>query len=154
MQRPLIDVIQRSCGKVDPAGFLFIADDVLLNLGKLTREVKCNVIWRADPGLCQDVGNGKKYRGVIRRLLLEARTFFEFSEEGFREQLARNLGSPSMCCMGQQPDFLYIPGGMTKAWTKIAQQMTEFGLTFPFTFNTAIYGIAPKEDMFFCKRIT
>lgn len=150
MQRALIDAIQKSRGNANPAGFLFMTDDVLLNLGQLTHAVNtsgCGVIWRSDNELCEDILARGKHRRMIGLFLSEARSFFEVSEEGFKEQLARNLGSESTYCMAIQNDFLYIPSEMAKAWAKVAQQMTDSGLVFTFAYYTAIYGIAPMKDM-------
>ena len=150
MQRSLIDATQRSRGSVDPAGFLFIADDVLLNLGQLTRAANasgCDVFWRPAVKLCEDVESDEKHEHVFGRFLLEAREFFQLSSERFKEQLARNMGSPSIYCMGMQNDFMYVPSKMATAWADVAQQMTDSGLVFTFAFNTAIYGIAGMEDM-------
>lgn len=150
MQRSLIDAIQKSRGIANPAGFLFITDDVLLNLGQLTRAVNtsgCEVIWRSPNERCEDILASGKHRRMLGFFLSEARSFFKVSEEGFKKQLARNLGSESTYCMGIQNDFLYIPSGMAKAWAKVAQQMTDSGLVFTFAYYTAIYGIAPVEDM-------
>lgn len=150
MQRSLIDAIERRREGVDPAGFLFIADDVLLNLGQLTRAVRtsgCDVIWRSDHNICEDVKIEGKHDRVFDRFLSEAREFSQLSDETFNDQLARNLGTSSTYCMGSQNDFIYIPTKMATAWTKVAKQMTDVGLVFTYTFNTAIYGIAPIEDM-------
>ena len=150
MQRSLIDAIQRSRGSADPAGFLFIADDVLLNLGQLTRAANasgCDVFWRSAVGICEDVGSDEKHDRVFDRFLLEAREFFQLSSERFKEQLARNMGSSSIYCMGMQNDFLYVPSKMATAWADVAQQMTDSGLVFTFALNTAMYGIAGMEDM-------
>lgn len=150
MQRSLIDAIERPRGGADPAGFLFITDDVLLNLGRLTRAVRasgCEVIWRSASEVCQDVNSKIKHAEIFYGLLSKARQFSLLSDEVFNEQITRNLGSPSTYCLGYQNDFLYIPSGMATEWTKVARQMTELGLVFTFTFSTAIYGIASTEDM-------
>ena len=150
MQRSLIDAIQRSRGSADPAGFLFIVDDVLLNLGQLTRAANasgCDVFWRSAIGICEDVESDKKHDRVFDRFLLETREFFQLSSERFKKQLVRNMGSPSIYCMGMQNDFLYVPSKMATAWADVAQQMTDSGLVFTFALSTAIYGIAGMEDM-------
>lgn len=71
----------------------------------------------------------------------------QVSDESFREQLARNLGSPATYCMGMQNDLLYMPMKFAEDWARVATQMTELGLPFTFPFYTAIYGIAPVEEM-------
>lgn len=150
MQRSLIDAMERPRGGADAAGFLFITDDVLLNLGRLTRAVRvsgCEVIWRSTSEICQDVNSKIKHAEIFYGLLSKARQFSLLADEGFKEQITRNLGSPSTYCLGYQNDFIYIPISMATAWTKVARQMTELGLVFTFTFSTAIYGIAPMEDM-------
>ena len=126
-----------------------MTDDVLLNLGQLTRAVHvsgCDVIWRSARIGCQDVRR-KKHIHMVLRFLSEARAFSKLSETGFNEQLAQNLGSPATFCVGVQNDFLYVPIGLAAEWARIAQQMTDAGLIFTFAFNTAIYGIARMEDM-------
>lgn len=150
MQRSLINATSRHREGSSAAGFLFITDDVLLNLGQLTRAANvsgCAMIWRSDIATCADVGIEGSEHLVFLRFLREARHFYKVSEEGFRSLLARNLGTPSTYCMGTQNDFIYIPSSMAEEWTKVAYQMTECGLPFTFSFFSAIFGISRIEDM-------
>lgn len=71
----------------------------------------------------------------------------QVSDEGFRAQLKRNLGSPSKYCMGVQNDFMYMPSMFAREWARVAQQMTDVGLVFTFAFYTAIFGITSMENM-------
>lgn len=51
-----------------------------------------------------------------------------------------------MECMGTQNDFIYMPTVFAQEWTRVAQQMTDFGLAFTYTFYTAIFGITSLEN--------
>lgn len=151
MQKSFIDAVSRPReDDGDPAGFLFITDDVLLNLGQLTQAANvsgCDVIWRAAVRACDDVIAREPKDNVLRHFLQEFRNFYHVSDEQFRAQLTRNMGGPSMYCKGCQPDFLYMPASMAARWATVAQQMTDKGLLFPFAMFTALFGIAPMEDM-------
>lgn len=71
----------------------------------------------------------------------------QLSDDKFRAQLARNLGSPSIYCMGSQNDFLYMPAVYAKEWARVSGQMTDVGLEFTFPVFASLFGIAPLEDM-------
>lgn len=150
MQRSLIDAMSRHREGARAAGFLFITDDVLLNLGQLTRAANassCEVIWRSEIDMCNDVRARGSKQHVFSRLLAQSRHFYNVSDEGFRSLLTRNVGSSSTYCMGTQNDFIYIPSSISGEWARVALQMTESGLPFTFAFYTAIFGIANIEDM-------
>lgn len=150
MQRSLIDAVTTPREVVDHAGYLFVTDDVLLNIGQLSRaahESGCDVIWRSATKLCEDVNSDQPKHRVFDRFSSEARDFFEQSDERFRARLSMNMGSPSMYCTGIQNDFLYMPASMAAEWARVAQQMTDAGLVFTFAFHTASFGIARMEDM-------
>lgn len=150
MQRSFIHaaMVPREVGGHD--GYLFMTDDVLLNIGQLSRAVNesgCDVIWRSATERCENVLHGDKTTSVMKRFQMEAREFYKTSDQQFRTQLAQNMGSPSTYCMGTQNDFLYMPKSMSADWARVAQQMTDAGLVFTFAFYTAIFGIAPMQDM-------
>lgn len=133
-----------------PSGFLFMTDDLLLNVGRLShaaREFGCDVIWRSALALCEDVETEEQKDRVLKRFLTEARQFYEVSDAGFRAQIASNLGTASTYCMGSQNDFLYMPSVFAADWVKVVQQMTDVGLIFTYAFYTAIFGIVPLSDM-------
>lgn len=150
MQRSFIDAVTVPREVVDHAGYLFMTDDVLLNIGQLTRAVNesgCDVIWRSDTELCEDIQSDKEKHRLFDRFSSEAKKFFKQSDERFQARLTINMGSPSTYCMGTQNDFLYMPTAMAADWARVAQQMTDAGLVFTFAFYTAIFGIARMEDM-------
>lgn len=138
-------------------GYVFMTDDVLLNMGQLSRAAKeygCDVIWRSATTLCEEVLHESQDDldkhdnvGVMKRFRNEAYDFFKQSDEQFRAQPTENMGSPSKYCMGTQNDFLYMPTSMAADWARVAQQMTDAGLIFTFALYTAIFGIARMEDM-------
>lgn len=161
MQRSLIDIILRTReaeshlnGTIPdikpPAGFFLMADDGLLNIGQLSRAARtfgCDVIWRAPVVHCQDIMNHDSKSHFVDRYKAQARKFHEISGETFRKQLASNLGTSSTFCMASQNDVLYVPMTLATDWVEVAQQMTDVGLTFNYVFYTAIFGIAPLNDM-------
>lgn len=150
VQKSLIHAIETSRDDDDHVGFLFIADDVLLNLGQLTRGVLdagCDVFWRSEIHICEDVINSELKTQVFRHFKSKIIDFFEKSDEIFREQLEKNLGTSSTYCMGNQMDFFYVPKRFSSRWVKVAMEMTESGLVFVFPFYSAIFGIAGMEDM-------
>ena len=154
MQRSYIHAVAVPTRSGDHAGYLFMTDDVLLNIGQLSRAVNesgCDVIWRAPMRVCHDfIEESDKHvkKGeVIDTLREESRRFFNQSDEQFRAQLRSNLGSPSKYCIGHQNDFVYMPTAMAADWARVAQQMTDAGLFFTFTLHAALYGIARMEDM-------
>lgn len=151
MQRSLIHAVTVSRVYDDHAGFLFITDDVLLNIGQLTNGINesgCGVIWRSE-NMCEDIREDITHHihNVFRNYNHEALDFFKRSDEKFRNQLSENMGSPSKYCIGTQNDFIYIPKSMSMDWSRVSRQMTESGLGFTFSFYTAILGIARMEDM-------
>lgn len=150
MQKSLIDAITAPRETVITAGYLLMADDVLLNIGQLSRaanESGCDRIMRSATLHCADVTSSGKKPWIHSVYINETLDFFEQSDERFRAQLTENVGSPSTYCAGTQNDFIYIPTGVAADWARIAQQMTDAGLVFIFAFYSAIFGIARKEDM-------
>ena len=157
MQKSFIHATSVTREVGEHVGYLFMTDDVLLNIGQLSRAVNesgCDVIWRSATTNCEDVLDesqhnlGKHRRvGIMQRFRHETNVFFKHSDEQFRAQLTQNMGSPSTYCMGTQNDFLYMPMSMAAKWSRVSQQMTDAGLIFTFSFYTAIFGIARMEDM-------
>lgn len=157
MQKSFIHATSVSREAGEHVGYLFMTDDVLLNIGQLSRSVNesgCDVIWRSATTECEDVlddslddPNNREHARVMVRFRYEAHDFYQRSDEQFRTRLTQNMGSPSKYCLGTQNDFLYVPTSMAADWARVAQTMTDVGLVFTFALYTAIFGIARMEDM-------
>lgn len=152
MQKALFDSIQRHSND-NIQGFFFAADDLLLNMGQFSRIAKssqCNAIMRSSPRYWADLYKGEstaKISPVWIEYIERARRFYAISDVKFRNQLEQNLGGEARFVTTQQSDFVYLPSWVIPEWLPVAQQMTNEGLGFQYTFSAALFGVARMEDM-------